>query len=298
MKFNHIMCKRLVGVLLCLLTLTPIVSAQHRWALVIGISHYQDGSGWPDIHGTNDADLIADRLKGFDLTVLKNEEANRNNIVAGLNHICANAYRGDVVYIHFSGHGQPFEDTNNDEADGWDESFVPYDALLAYREDEYTGENHLTDDYFERVFDEIRNKLGPEGFLFAVFDACHSGTMGRDNDIFSNEDYLPTRGTYIGFSKEKIYHPKRSESINAIAIDHNQKLSDIIVLEACKADQTNKEIIVDDVFYGPLSYSIATVIDNMGLIGNAQWSHSVRKEMEHLISDNRRQELVIESSVQ
>ena len=35
---------------------------------------------------------------------------------------------GDIVYLHFSCHGQPVEDLDGDEKDGWDESIVPYDA--------------------------------------------------------------------------------------------------------------------------------------------------------------------------
>jgi hypothetical protein len=31
---------------------------------------------------------------------------------------------GDIIYLHFSCHGQPFEDMNGDEADGWDESYL------------------------------------------------------------------------------------------------------------------------------------------------------------------------------
>ena len=50
---------------------------------------------------------------------------------------------GDIVYLHFSTHGQPFEDLSGDEDDGWDESIVPVDAPIEYSKGKYEGENHL-----------------------------------------------------------------------------------------------------------------------------------------------------------
>ena len=51
--------------------------------------------------------------------------------------------KGDIVYLHFSTHGQPVEDQNGDEEDGWDESIVPIDAYKIYKKGIYEGKNHL-----------------------------------------------------------------------------------------------------------------------------------------------------------
>lgn len=53
---------------------------------------------------------------------------------------------GDIIYIHFSCHGQPVEDIDGDEDDDWDEAIVACDAKKEYLKGVYTGESHIIDD--------------------------------------------------------------------------------------------------------------------------------------------------------
>ena len=99
------------------------------------------------------------------------------------------------MYVHFSGHGQPYEDLDGDEPDGWDEAIVPYDARKVYITGEYEGVNHITDDELNGYINAIRSIIGTNGFLYVVLDACHAGSSFREEE----EDVI-TRGTNKGFS--------------------------------------------------------------------------------------------------
>ncbi len=104
-----------------------------RHALVVGIGDYSGGSGWSKINGDRDAGLVVQMLErnGFleeDIEVLLNARATKSNIRDAFAALCRQVGSGDIVYVHFSGHGQQVTDVNGDEEDGLDESFVPYDA--------------------------------------------------------------------------------------------------------------------------------------------------------------------------
>ncbi len=111
-----------------------------------------------------------------------------------------------MVVIHFSGHGQPFEDLSGDEADGWDEAIVPYDAKKCYSRT-YTGRCHIIDDELERYINSLRTTVGPRGFVYVVLDACHMGGASRDES--ETDSAACTRGTNVGFSPNgRTYIPR------------------------------------------------------------------------------------------
>lgn len=67
------------------------------------------------------------------MSAITETKATRANILKQLKQLTHRVSKGSIVYLHFSCHGQPFEDKNGDEEDGWDESLVPIDALIAYK---------------------------------------------------------------------------------------------------------------------------------------------------------------------
>ena len=133
--------------------------------------------------------------KGFAIDTLVNTNATASNIRQALETLTKASKLNDTIYIHFSGHGQPFEDINGDEQDGWDEAFVPIDAQMYYHAGIYEGEKHITDDELNVAFNRIRERIGTRGMVFVVIDACHSGTMSRDNEAPINDD-AATPGTW------------------------------------------------------------------------------------------------------
>ena len=119
---------KIVTYILLLFSLS--VTAQTKRALVIGLGEQQD-KAWNKINGDKDVPLVQAMLKnaGFkSVTTLVNRQATKVGIVEAFKRMTASCKHGDVVYIHYSGHGQQMTDVHNDEKDGLDECWIPYDA--------------------------------------------------------------------------------------------------------------------------------------------------------------------------
>jgi hypothetical protein len=71
----------------------------------------------------------------------------------------------DLVWIHYSGHGASILDRSGDEKDGCDEALVPFDVKTV---------GVVPDDYIQQLF----TYFNPNTRVVAVFDCCHSGTIG------------------------------------------------------------------------------------------------------------------------
>ena len=229
--------------------------AETKRALLVGISDYgntkEDPNKWANISGANDVALLSPLFneQGFKVMSLVDAQATHTGITAALKKLAKDSKKGDVVYIHFSMHGQPFEDLNGDEKDGWDEALIPVDAQMTYSEGVYDGNNHLLDDELEVYFNDIRSKIGSDGQLYVILDACHSGTASRGDD-----DHI--RGTREGFTRSgKSYTPDRTQETNdyfAVATAEGQ--SPVTFLEACRSYQVNKEVrdVETNTWYGSL----------------------------------------------
>ena len=290
-SWSFIMTMTIVLCSLCCLT----CKAQTKRALLMGISNYpqNDDNSWNNIHGENDISLLAPTLKeqGFKITKLTGKDATASKIrkeFTALSHSCQS---GDFVYVHFSGHGQPYEDLDGDETDGWDEAIVPYDARKVYKTSEYEGANHITDDELNGYINAIRSIIGANGFLYVVLDACHAGSSFR-----GEEEEVITRGTNKGFSASgKMFVPPIDKR-GRIKIDNIDGLSNVCVLEACRAYQVNSEIKENGVYYGSLSFYINEAIQKAPLLKDITWTEEVRQSM---IKDARlvRQNIVIETSL-
>ncbi len=277
------------------------VSAQTKKALVIGISHYKQlgEKTWGTIHGANDAELIISVLKkqGFKTTKICNKEATANRIRKEMYLLISSCRKGDFVYLHFSCHGQPYEDLNGDEEDNWDESIVPYDAYMEYKKGKYEGANHITDDELNSFFHKIRKAIGEKGFVSVTIDACHAGGSSRgDDELKKEEEEFFVRGTKNGFSPHGREFKPRINTKGHYTITQEVGLANIVILEACRSYQSNYEIKQSGTYYGPLSYFISQVLNNRKLSSNLEWVMEVKKKMD---SDIRltRQNMVYETSV-
>ena len=253
--------------LLVTLLLSSAAFAQRKRAFLVGISHYDTALTsyqWNNINGVEDVNLLCPILnkQGFSTTTLLDEQATFDGIVSHLETFTGKTKKGDIVYLHFSTHGQPVEDVNGDEEDGWDESIVPIDAYKLYKKGVYEGQKHLTDDLLNKYIKKLRDKIGSTGFLFVVIDACHAGTSSRANDE-------TIRGTHVGFSyNNKVFKPSTSKKTH-FRIEASAKQSNVMFIEACRPDQVNTEIKVDGKRYGPLSYNIAQALSDFTLTTNS-----------------------------
>ena len=227
-----------IFLILGLLFLSVSMSAQTKRALVIGIGEQKD-KNWTKINGDKDVPYVLRMLKdaGYtEIQTLVNNQATKTNIVSKFNDLAAESKKGDVVYIHFSGHGQLVTDVNGDEQDGWDEAWIPYDAYLKYGKND-KGEKHLIDDEINVLLTGIRNKIGDSGKLLVVVDACHSGDSSRGDD----DEVI--RGV-----KDEFVIPIKKKGKSAKAPEQ------WITLSACKDFQLNQEMKTPKV--GKLTYAI------------------------------------------
>ena len=226
------------------------LQAQEKRALLIGIGDYPSEYGWNKIHGQNDVEIIRQTLnkQGFpneNISILIDAEATYSNIVAAFQSLLEISNNNDIIYLQFSGHGQRITDTDGDETDRFDESWIPYDAYKSYIKGLYEGEKHITDDFLYEYLTKLRFKVGHRGKIIVIADACHSGSgsrgLGDDEEVFK-------RG-----SSETFVIPK--EPANVI---RKEKPVDWLFVAACKSYQTNYEYKdKQGEYYGALSYSIS-----------------------------------------
>jgi len=152
-------------------------------ALIIAIGDYPDSLGWGKISSTNDVPLIKRALEGQDfreqnITIITDRQATKSGLVNAINTLIRASGKGDIIVIHYSGHGQQISDDNGDEIDKLDETLVSWDAPAYYNKG-YTGDKHLRDDEFGELIASLRIKIGSDGQILVFMDSCHSGTGTR-----------------------------------------------------------------------------------------------------------------------
>lgn len=187
----------ITALLALILTCVLPSEAKTRRAVVIGLGEQLDKS-WGKINGDKDVPLVVSMLKanGFgDIATLTNKKATKAGIINAFNSLINRSQKGDIIYIQFSGHGQMMTDLNGDEKDGFDEAWIPYDAYLKYCSKD-KGEKHLSDDEIAQYLSKLRSKIGSEGAIAVVVDACHSGDSTRD---LCENDSVVVRGVDIDF---------------------------------------------------------------------------------------------------
>ena len=266
--YYHKMKARLIIYLFLLLSLS--VTSQTKRALVVGLGQQQD-KAWNKINGDKDVPIVQGMLKsaGFkSVTTLVNQQATKAGIIGAFKRMAASCKQGDVVYIHYSGHGQQMTDVHNDETDGLDECWIPYDA---YRKacKTYHGEKHLTDDELNVYLNAIRDKIGAKGKQLVVIDACHSGdgTRGDEDEVVRGveEVFEAVKSLIIGDNdKEKVINQKAKPLAERW-----------ITLSACKSDQVNIEMKNPAV--GKLTYALWMELKNGDKINNEEFIKRIRK---------------------
>lgn len=164
-----------------------------RHALLVGVSAYPTLSH--KLHLTGPAHDVtglrhALQLRGFAaarIQVLADGVAGaqglptRAAILGALDELARQARTGDTVVVLLSGHGsqEPAAAGEGDEEpDGWRETFLPRDI------GRWSGlrgrvEGAITDRELRQALDRISDT---GAFVWAIFDACHSGTLVRGDE--------------------------------------------------------------------------------------------------------------------
>lgn len=270
-------------------------SFAEKRALVVGIGKYPVETGWDIINGDKDIPIVCDYLKfnGFkpqNIVLLKNEEATGRAIRDAFTKLIGKATEGDIIYIHFSGHGQQITDLSGDEKDDcWDESWVAYDACIEYQEGIYEGENHILDDQLNVWLSDLRNKVGPTGKITVIADACHSGTLSSWIDIGysilqNSTAFIPSPFKPEGFDDENLI-TRGGRNVFMIPKGKNILTSELMKVEwifisACQPWQCNREYKG----VGSLTYAISL---HKHLLSNKKYSEvvdSIKATMKNKLS--------------
>ena len=219
------------------------------------------------------------KSKGFKVTKLVDRKATKRNIISALENLVSSSASGDVVYLHFSGHGQLIQDMNGDENGDFDQSFVCYDACFSpnYKVagQSYRGQNHLIDDELFPYLDSLKRKVSTGGQVVVIFDTCYSegadrGETGDDPNPNSEVEWTTTtRGTDYEFQVNK------SSETYLCTIKHPGNYSNgggaITIISACESDKRNYECKAkySGKKYGSLSYCISKMLDSN--VPMSQW---------------------------
>jgi len=240
-------------------------------ALVICVSEQEDKS-WAAINASNDLYYVDKLLEssGYDdICVLTGKNATKQGIIDAFVLLTNRCRQGDIVYIHFSGHGQLMTDVNGDEAairskDRYDECWIPYDAYLEYGEND-KGDKHLSDDEIGSLLTGIKKMIGATGRILVVVDACHSGGSTRSHGKDLYED-LTVRGIEDVFTIPHTTH-RLTESFS----------EDWLTLSACMAHQVNAECVSPKV--GKLTYILYLLRSQLDKLTNKELLELIGKMM-------------------
>ena len=159
------------------------VDGKHQLALVIGVGTYKNPRVPPLPGASADAQrmydyLISEQGPAFpasNVCLLINENANKRNVIDAFSALTDRADKGDTVVFYYAGHGSQVKDTNDDESDGMDETFLVYDA----RAEDSSGRrvSDLRDDEFNDMLSALHKKTKN---ITVILDSCNSGTATRN----------------------------------------------------------------------------------------------------------------------
>lgn len=171
----------------------PPTSKGTKRAVLIGINYTGQQGQLSGCH--NDVGNIFSYLKdkqGFaesDCLVLmdnkKNHSPTKENIMNAFARITQYAVAGDIVFVHYSGHGGRLRDDNGDEDDGYDETLVPVD---------FQRNGQIRDD---DILKTLVRPLKAGVVMTCLMDCCHSGTVldlpyrfTADGDVMKRNDSI------------------------------------------------------------------------------------------------------------
>jgi len=242
------------------ISLLPINGQQQTHALLVAAHGYSEESKWNELGESTLTDMqlvrnaLLERGVANENIYILDSGATKQAIVNAVENILIPSLKkGDVVMFHFSGHGYQIPDNNKDELDGLDEALVPINAKNdGGRRKDYTYyANYLRDDELNKLLENIRLALGPNGDLFVTIDACHSGTSTRGIG--------PSRGavrldldTYQNADTEETWEP----------LSEQKDLSNMVAFFASSQSQLNSEYQEGDLSCGSLSFALSKAISS------------------------------------
>ena len=230
-------------------------------AVLIGINRYQVPGA--DLRGcVNDVRNLQKalvELYGFstrDVVTLLDAQATKRNMQAAIRQLVASGRKGDVLVLHYSGHGSNVPDKDGDEADHRDEILCPHDL---------DWKAPLTDDWLRTTFDRLRKGVN----LTAIFDCCHSGTATRllyppDAPIVPR--YLPSPWDLVASESGRRLRGTLRATVHR-ATETKRRRSDVVTADipevlfsGCRSTQTSADAYIGGSYNGALTYNLVAAL--------------------------------------
>jgi hypothetical protein len=230
-------------------------------ALLIGINRYRIPGA--DLRGcVNDVTNLGHVLReyyGFtasDVTVLTDFAATKAAVERAIRTLVTGARAGDVLLLHYSGHGANVPDKNGDEADARDEILCPTDL---------DWKRPLTDDWLRRTFNRLRARVS----LTVIMDCCHSGTNTRVlpmPDAPSIPRYLPNPWDIMAVESGRTLRGSVRGQLR-VSSRTGRKKSDVVhadvpelLITGCRDTQTSADAFIGGSYNGALTYNLVQVL--------------------------------------
>lgn len=237
-------------------------------ALLIGINEYRIAGA--NLRGcVNDVVNIERALTkyyGFPAPAIKkliDAQATKKKIEAGIKALLKGSKAGDVLFLHYSGHGANAPDLNSDEPDRRDEILCPTDL---------DWKDPLTDDWLRSTIDEM---LPAKVNLTIVMDCCHSGSNTRSllppdapivnrflpnpYDLIEVESGRSIRGKV---RKTRATSKPKGKAKSRGSLDIAVADMPEVLLTGCRDYQTSADAFIAGSYNGALTYHLVKAINS------------------------------------
>jgi len=251
-------------------------------AVLIGVNRYRMPGA--DLRGcVNDVKNMKSLLtstygfKSADINVLTDFAATKTAIETAIRSLIRGARSGDVVLVHFSGHGSNVPDNDGDEADKRDEILCPSDL---------DWKKPLRDDWLRSTFDSLRSNVS----LTVITDCCHSGTITRalqPPDAPMMERYLPSPWDLVAEESGRALRGKTRATVRKSSRTARKNKDVVAVAEmpeilitGCRDKQTAADAWIKGSYNGALTYYLVEVLNQArGELTNRQLHERVAAKL-------------------
>lgn len=230
-------------------------------AVLIGINRYRIPGA--DLRGcVNDVKNMRQVLTDYygfqpaDVTELLDLAATKTAMQAAVRKLVVGGRAGDVLLVHYSGHGANVPDKNGDEADQRDEILCPTDL---------DWKSPLTDDWLRTTL----NRLGKGVSMTIVMDCCHSGTntrVLRPPDAESIPRYLPNPWDIMAEESGRKLRGKVTGQLRTSSRSARGKQDVVdtdvpeLLITGCRDTQTSADAHIGGSYNGALTYCLVQTL--------------------------------------
>ncbi len=257
-------------------------------AFLFGLDSYSPFSGerWADSSAryidlkscVNDVNLLTGALvKGQDfaennITKITNDYATREGVLSAFELFIGTLNKGDIAFIHFSGHGTyRYKDEENKKDP---ELLIPCRDVYQASKNRF-DKGYIKQDELQSFFNSIKSKLGFAGQLYISMDVSHSGYFIPDNEKDAENSNV----------KQSSF---RGESNNMLINLARQPGAPIFIYTATSKDQFGMESRDENnKAYGTYSYKMAKILMNPIILNTGEFYESIKDSVMAAVSNRQ-----------